>query len=610
MKKRILSTALTLALCLGLLPAAMADMVGWRYQTPEDPDAITFHTEVADFGTLQYGFGKEDCPTVTVSFTNTGDRSLWYIAEGLTKGGNLFEEAVTEEGWDSIQVYRGFPYNSYGLELKPGSSASVELTLRPAFRDGGSSLPAGVYDGELDFFFATSDVSVGTDQGSAVFRGGNYPLPYHFEVVYDGYMGGEDVMELDRESLDLGLVEKADTVTGTLSVTNRAQVEVELRARLADRSFYQGDYGSRADQQFRLESYSWTLAPGETAQISFTRPGGLNNLLGLYETELVLTAIYHVTGGGNYKEYRDEKVVPITFTLVDKGGLSVLVELESPRGPSGYFTSADGVTQYWGNDNIHVPYGEDLSLNIVPFDPEHGYVLAVERYKDYPNKRSYVGHDTALLAQDVTSGQCYRVSIASCAVPPADWARDAVGRAYSLGIFRPYDMPGELIGGNSSHGPDGGIPSSAYTDPITRKDFCNLAIELYRVLRPNAYMDFPDPLPTSFTDTSSLYVLQLAYLGVIGGVGEGRFDPNGQLTREQAAAILSRLAGVLGINLDQAAPAFADNASISSWATDAVGQMQASGIMGGVGNNQFGPQGTYSWEQSIATLMRLYDMTM
>lgn len=38
--------------------------------------------------------------------------------------------------------------------------------------------------------------------------------------------------------------------------------------------------------------------------------------------------------------------------------------------------------------------------------------------------------------------------------------------------------------------------------------------------------------------------------------------------------------------------------------------MQQSGIMGGVGNDQSGPQGTYSWEQSIATLKWLYDMTM
>ena len=105
-------------------------------------------------------------------------------------------------------------------------------------------------------------------------------------------------------------------------------------------------------------------------------------------------------------------------------------------------------------------------------------------------------------------------------------------------------------------------------------------------------------------------VRRLAYLKVITGVGDEKFDPDGQLTREQAAAILSRLAGVLDIDLDKAAPTFDDNGSISSWASEAVGQMQAAGIMSGVGNNQFGPQGTYSWEQSIATLMRIYDMTM
>lgn len=38
--------------------------------------------------------------------------------------------------------------------------------------------------------------------------------------------------------------------------------------------------------------------------------------------------------------------------------------------------------------------------------------------------------------------------------------------------------------------------------------------------------------------------------------------------------------------------------------------MQSAGVMGGVGNNNFSPQGTYSWEQSIATIMRLYDMTL
>ncbi|MCI9264289.1 MAG: S-layer homology domain-containing protein, partial [Oscillospiraceae bacterium] len=105
-------------------------------------------------------------------------------------------------------------------------------------------------------------------------------------------------------------------------------------------------------------------------------------------------------------------------------------------------------------------------------------------------------------------------------------------------------------------------------------------------------------------------VREMAYLGVVTGVGAETFDPDGQLTREQAATILSRLAEVLGVRLDKVAPTFDDNGSIAPWASEAVGQMQAAGIMSGLGNNQFGPQGPYSWEQSISTLMRIYDMTL
>jgi len=36
--------------------------------------------------------------------------------------------------------------------------------------------------------------------------------------------------------------------------------------------------------------------------------------------------------------------------------------------------------------------------------------------------------------------------------------------------------------------------------------------------------------------------------------------------------------------------------------------MQAQGIMGGVGDNTFAPKSSYTREQSIATLMRLWDI--
>ena len=45
-----------------------------------------------------------------------------------------------------------------------------------------------------------------------------------------------------------------------------------------------------------------------------------------------------------------------------------------------------------------------------------------------------------------------------------------------------------------------------------------------------------------------------------------------------------------------------------NWAVDAVGQMQATGVMNGVGENTFAPDEDYTREQSIVTIMRLYDI--
>ena len=100
----------------------------------------------------------------------------------------------------------------------------------------------------------------------------------------------------------------------------------------------------------------------------------------------------------------------------------------------------------------------------------------------------------------------------------------------------------------------------------------------------------------------------MAALGVVNGVGDNRFDPDGKLNREQAAVMLSRLADAVGKPLPKQAAIFADNNSISSWATEGVGHVEAAGIMSGVGNNTSAPKSPYTREQSIATIMRLYDV--
>lgn len=72
--------------------------------------------------------------------------------------------------------------------------------------------------------------------------------------------------------------------------------------------------------------------------------------------------------------------------------------------------------------------------------------------------------------------------------------------------------------------------------------------------------------------------------------------------------MLARLSAVLGKPLTDSESTFADSGSVSSWAKAAVGQMQQSGVMSGTGNDQFSPQLTYTREQSVVTLMRLYNL--
>ena len=70
--------------------------------------------------------------------------------------------------------------------------------------------------------------------------------------------------------------------------------------------------------------------------------------------------------------------------------------------------------------------------------------------------------------------------------------------------------------------------------------------------------------------------------------------------------IIKLVIAVIMVSMLSSVGTFADNCMISPWALEYVGQVQAAGIMDGIGNNRFAPAGFYTIEQSITTLMRLY----
>ena len=166
---------------------------------------------------------------------------------------------------------------------------------------------------------------------------------------------------------------------------------------------------------------------------------------------------------------------------------------------------------------------------------------------------------------------------------PSSWAQEQVNAAINAGL-----VPESL--------------QSKYTQTATRAEFCALAVELYETVTGSEITE-----RATFSDTSDVNVQKMAGIGVISGIGNNQFDPNGELTREQAATILVRLADALGQPLPEGTASFADNSSISSWALESVGRAKAGGIMDGTGNNRFSPQGAYTREQSIMTAYRLFE---
>jgi len=165
----------------------------------------------------------------------------------------------------------------------------------------------------------------------------------------------------------------------------------------------------------------------------------------------------------------------------------------------------------------------------------------------------------------------------------SDWAQAGITTAISAGL-----VPQTL--------------QNYYTNNITRAEFTALAVLLYETITETEITG-----RTTFNDTNDINVQKAAYIGIVGGTGGGNFSPNMPFNREQAAVIISRLAYAIGQPFPQAAATFADNAQLSPWAADSVGQVQAANIMGGVGNNIFDPQGTFTREQSIITILRLFE---
>ncbi len=119
---------------------------------------------------------------------------------------------------------------------------------------------------------------------------------------------------------------------------------------------------------------------------------------------------------------------------------------------------------------------------------------------------------------------------------------------------------------------------------------------------------------TSFTDVpkGKWYTHAVKWASenkIVNGVGNGKFDPNANVTREQMCVMLVNYAKFMGITLKtvETIENFADDSSISKWAKTAVYTCQQADIVNGKGANTFDPQGTGTRAEACVMFTKFHE---
>ncbi|MDR0491950.1 MAG: WG repeat-containing protein [Oscillospiraceae bacterium] len=154
-----------------------------------------------------------------------------------------------------------------------------------------------------------------------------------------------------------------------------------------------------------------------------------------------------------------------------------------------------------------------------------------------------------------------------------------------------------------------------YRDNITRADYSSLVVnavcsilgkerdELVLEVSKKSMSDWVQEYP--FTDAADSEIVAAYALGLVTGYTDGTFKPYSQIRRQEAAVLLWRAAGLLG--MDNSAPpksGFSDRDKVPDWAIKQVDYVSSIGVMVGIDGNIFSPTGFYTHQQSFVTIWR------
>ena len=237
----------------------------------------------------------------------------------------------------------------------------------------------------------------------------------------------------------------------------------------------------------------------------------------------------------------------------------------------------------WGKMHATDAEGDEIEYMIVSY-PKSGMLTIVDKEKGeylYTPQDSYTGADSFVyVARDEWGNfsKAQKVSITvSERMSDIEYVDMTERPEYNAAVVMTAMgiMGGEIIGDGIYFNPD---------KTVTRAEFVAMAMKSLGI-RPDAsasatYFDDDSAIPTPLR----AYVATAQKNGVICGKfenGKLLFNPNGQITKYDAAVIMSELTGA---SADAEVSAFANESDIPTWARASVYAMCSSGIFDYEGN--------------------------
>lgn len=139
---------------------------------------------------------------------------------------------------------------------------------------------------------------------------------------------------------------------------------------------------------------------------------------------------------------------------------------------------------------------------------------------------------------------------------------------------------------------------------VTREEFVKMIVCALGISKDNAYVDFEDVNKDSWYYG---YVASAVEYGIINGISDVQFGSGQNITRCDMAVIISRAIEKSGYVLTESEEKFSDDDGILQYAKSAVYKMKNVGIINGLENNIFDPNGNATRAMAAKVIYKMVE---